>query len=532
MKQLSELISETIFKHPHKILIQDRENAWTGAEIEKKFNEIQNNLGVSTLPNSLVGICFSNLAIQGLAILAVIRANRVPVILSHADLVQQPHTWFSRVHVDLLLTTEDFAVESQKYVNTLALKSDGEVVHDNRESQALNMPHFTAPEGTGLVLYTSGSTGNPKGICIPDAGIVMTSDYLTEYFGLNSETISPIILPVCHSMALNTQFIPTFLNGGLSSFVNSRMEMNKLYRNIISVNGNFISLIGDILRICWDEMRVKKLPPCLNVKHVQLAGGIITEKHLKMAAELFPNATVHKGYGLTEAIRVTMIDHNDPLFLKNVVGKTLPFQETEIRKADGSKADVDEMGEVYVKGPNVMLGILGTDNLPIGDDGFLKTGDIGSLNSQGQLSIFGREDGVFKINGLKVSGMEIEKIANSVSDYVRESKCILVEDGKKIKNKIILFLEIPMNKQAEFYANYFDIFHQALWKEFKCLSYFPKDIIITPRFPRTSNGKLAIKGLHELWEKQAEHKLAQEFHSNFSFYNFCELKKDNSKDIQ
>lgn len=533
MGELSVLINQTVAKYREKVLLTDFEHSWTGREIEEKINQLEKYLGVTTLENSLVGICFPNLAVQGLAILAVIKAKRVPVILSYADLVQQPQSWFNRVHLDLLLTTVEFEKKSQGYVNTLALHYSGEIAYNQGQSSPLRYPSHLAPKGTGLVLYTSGSTGNPKGICVPDKGIVMTCDYLIDYFNLDESTVTPIILPVCHSMALNTQFFPTFLSGGTSAFVNSRLEMNKLYRYIVSVKGNFIALIGDILRVCWDEMKVKSLPPCYDVKHVQLAGGIITEKHLQMAAEMFPNATVHKGYGLTEGIRVTMIDHNDELFLKNVVGKALPFQQIEIRTSDGRVADVDEMGEVFVKGPNVMLGILESSQSPVGEDGFLQTGDMGSLNQKGQLSIFGRKDGVFKINGLKVSGMEIEKIAIAASDYIREAKCILIEDHKRVKNKIILFLEIPLNRQNEFYQNYVENFHKALWEQFKSLSYFPKDIIVMQRFPRTNNGKLSIKGLHLAWEQHAYQKRVQESYGRFSFYNFNELtKKDNLKDVQ
>ena len=174
-----------------------------------------------------------------------------------------------------------------------------------------------------------------------------------------------------------------------------------------------------------------------------------------------------------------------------------------------------------------MLGILGSEKSPVDEGGFLATGDLGSMDLTGKLSIFGRLDSVFKINGLKVSGLEIEKIAVSVSNYVREAKCIIVEDQHRVKNKIVLILEIPLNKQSEFFNSYFEVFHQALWKEFKCLSYFPKDILFTTKFPRTNNGKLAIKGLYELWQKQSGAPMENESHNSFLFYKYNELDSEN-----
>lgn len=518
MKRLSDLIDETLLAFSERILIEDAEHSWNGKELREKMIRIEENLKVSTLEGSLVGICYPNLAYQGLAILATLRAKRVPVILSYDDLSHRTELWLNRLCLDLLLTTVELLPKTDTTVNTLALLPTGEVAHGSR-MRSIPLSANLAPKGTGLVLYTSGSTGHPKGICVPEEGLILTSNYLQNYFNLSPETITPIVLPVCHSMALNTQFLPTFLSGGRSAFVNSRLQMNKLFRYICSIEGNFVSLIGEVLRICWEEMKSKNLPPNLNVQHVQLAGGVITPKHLQLASELFPRATIHKGYGLTEGIRVTMIDNRDPKFLESVVGKPLDFIQTQIRMSDGTPAMIDEVGEVFVKGPNVMLGILGGLPNPVGADGFLATGDLGSLNLEGQLSIYGRKDSVFKINGMKVSGLEIERIAASVSSYVREAKCILVEDHRKIRNKVILFLEIPKDRHDEFFSSYFELFHGALWKEFKSLIYFPRDIIILPRLPRTSNGKLALKSLHSYWEEKNREKLSLSTHSGMFYYH-------------
>ena len=521
MRRLSTLISDTLWLHKDRVLLEDSDHSWTGSVLDTKIKNIEALLQVTTVEGSLVGICYPNLAYQGLAILAVLKAKRVPVILSYDDLINRTQSWLEKIHLDLMLTTVDLEQLTYHSINTVALRPDGEIQHTQR-TQNFSVYRNIAPPGTGLVLYTSGSTGQPKGICVPEEGLILTCDYLKDYFQLSPETVTAIVLPVCHSMALNTQFLPTFFSGGRSAFVNSRLQMNKLFRYINTIQGNFVSLIGEVLRVCWEEMKMKNLSPNYDVKHVQLAGGIITEKHLKLAAELFPNATIHKGYGLTEGIRVTMIDHHNPKFLDNVVGRPLPFLDVQIRTTEGNLALTDEVGEVFVKGPNVMLGILGNLMSPVGDDGYLGTGDLGSLNFDGQLSIYGRKDSVFKINGLKVSGLEIERIATSVGSYVRDSKSILVEDHRKVRNKIILFLEIPKDKHTEFFSNYFEVFHKALWQEFKSLSYFPKDIIILPRFPRTSNGKLSIKGLHKYWEEQNREKLTLETQGNMLFYKIDE----------
>ena len=177
-----------------------------------------------------------------------------------------------------------------------------------------------------------------------------------------------------------------------------------------------------------------------------------------------------------------------------------------------------------------MLGVLGGTSTAVGRDGFLGTGDLGSLDELGQLSIIGRKDSIFKINGIKVSGVEVETVAGSVSTYVREAKCILVEDQARLRTKIILFLEVSKDLEAEFYKSYFEIFHTALWSEFKNLTYFPKDIIILQKFPRTNNGKLAIGQLHEIWKTQNTRSLIQDPRGAFMFYKDAGILTDSYKE--
>lgn len=502
-------------------MLKDSNVAWTGAELSEKISLLEKHIGVSTLEGALVGVCFPNWAVQGLAILAVLKANRIPVILSYSDLTEQTEYWIEKTKISLLLSMDEVTAKTGARVQSVGLTVEGAVVDDTSLrhfplTPLHNLPE--APAGTALILYTSGSTGEPKGICVPAAGITVTSDHLIDYFGLDESTVTPIVLPVCHSMALNTQFLPTFFAGGCSTFINARLGMNKLYRYIQLEAGTFISLIGEVLRVCWEEKKRKNLPPNTKVRHVQLAGGMILEQHVKMAQELFPNALIHKGYGLTEAIRVTMIDHTDPAFLQNVVGKELPFQEVEIRTAEGFRAPAGEMGEVFVKGPNVMLGIFGRPGPHLDDRGFMATGDLGSLNEKGQLAIFGRKDSIFKVNGLKVSGLAIEKVAYKVGSFVREAKCLAVTDSRRAGSKVVLFLEILFDSQPDFFKSYFETFNRALWNELKTLNHFPKDIILMAKFPRTSNGKLSIRGLQKVWEEDSKERIDLSQEANFLFY--------------
>ena len=322
-------------------------------------------------------------------------------------------------------------------------------------------------------------------------------------------------------MALNTQFIPTFFAGGHSHFVNPQLEINRLYRSILASNGNFVSLIGETLLICSEERRRKKLPSAEKVKHVQLAGGFISSRHIDLARELFPNALIHKGYGLTEAIRVTMINHLDPDFNSSTVGRPLPFVEIEILGSNGVVKNPFEFGEIHVKGPNVLLGISNSLATPTEGNGFLATGDIGYWNEKGLLCVSGRKDGLFKINGNKVSSFEIEKMAIETSDMIRNAKCVAIDDIRRGGSKLILMLEIPVDLQSDFLSQVFQNMQKNMYQKLKMLPYFPKEIAILDHFPRTSNGKLAVSRLTDIYLNSKKAIVCENPDSNLQFFRIA-----------
>jgi acyl-CoA synthetase (AMP-forming)/AMP-acid ligase II len=430
-----------------KVLIEDDAVSWTGSDISEKISLISSKITNSTSPFSRIGLCFPNWASLGLAFIACIEAGRVPVLLDYLDINENDDEWLQKKQLSGVVLDDSLEIKLPQFYPIFYLNRKGEI----KPSIEYTKPSLIAsqlkspPKGTFTILYTSGSTGQSKGIFIPEEGVLKTIEFLQSHFRLSEFVVAPIILPICYSMALNTQFLPTLLSGGKSVFINSRLNYNKLYQSILNSKGTFLALIGDILHTCWEEKNKRKLPAAEHVEHIQLAGGTILPEHLKMALELFPNAVVHKGYGLTEAIRVSMICSNDPDFFTESVGRPLPFVEIEVRNEEGKVVGPQQVGEICVKGPNVLLGICSRYEKITDAKGFLSSGDLGYINEKGHLVILGRQDGVFKVQGRRLSGFIYEREAIVSSPIVKGSKCVSVDDDKRLSQKIILFLEIQKN---------------------------------------------------------------------------------------
>jgi long-chain acyl-CoA synthetase len=470
-----------------RAILSDAYVSWSAHQTKQKIFALEQWIRHNLPEGAYVGVVFANSAPQALVVLTLLFSNRVPVLLSPNDLSANPVQGILRNKLAALITLDGSEGPFFGHVPCLMLSLHGEI--EREPVPFVTQKDSIAPQNTALVLQTSGSTGQPKNILVPKFGLLQTIDFLTKYFSLNRETVAPIMLSNHHSMALNTQFIPAFLAGGRCHFINPQMEIHRLFRNIINQKGNFVGLTSEMLLICNEERIRKSLPAANNVKHVQLAGGLITGRHLAMAQELFPNAIIHKGYGLTEAIRVTMIPSSDPYFNSPSVGYPLPFVKVEIRDGDKVLWAPDQKGEIHVKGPNVQV------NLLSGPDSFLKTGDVGYWNDSGQLCVVGRQDGIIKINGERVSTHEIERMALESSDYIRNAACLAIDNGRRALVKLVLMLEVPPDLEIKFFDQDFANIQEKLFERFKSLPYFPKEIATIDRFPRTSNGKLAISAL-------------------------------------
>ncbi len=244
-----------------------------------------------------------------------------------------------------------------------------------------------------------------------------------------------------------------------------------------------------------------------------------------MTRELFPNATIHKGYGLTEAIRVTMISSQEEKFHSTAVGKPLPFLELQIRNEQGEILGNGQYGEIHVKGDSVMLGLrslTSPNSRLVGRKEYLPTGDLGMIDNEGYLHVSGRLDSLFKINGRRVSGVEIEKVALEAYEKFRFAKAILVSDEDRDRSRIVLFIEVDRscwkNEALRLEAEVQDRLAQRM----KLLSVPPKEIIFARNIPRTSNGKLNLPKLKQIWKIQSVRPVEKVTSANLNLFSVDE----------
>lgn len=485
----------------NSLLLEDFEQAWTGLEIETKILDLTLVIESHTLRGEGVAIAYPNNASKALLVLATIYAARVPILVSSADFQSLPGQWIDRTGVRLVFANAmpSALSESSSSISpsaTIVIVGSNGTVRSSVNLGCPPLPKAHLPDGAVLVLFTSGSTGKAKGVVLGEKGLRTVVDHMIGRFALNDSTVSPVIMPLCHSMALNTHFLPTFFAGGRSLLLRTDMSLHKVYRMILERKGTFVSLISSLLPILRHERRRHGLDPAESVRVVQLAGGSISNQDLELAIELFPNSVLHKGYGLTESPRVAMISSRDPNFWSASTGPALPFAEIETRDSNGRVLGAGEPGEIFVKSDAQLIGHLDGSAPAVDVRGFLPTGDAGVLNSCGEICVLGRSDELIKVNGNLVSSAEIENKALSVSDAFVAAKCICVDDSSRSDRKLVLFVELPEPEHLPM-ENLATV-QLRLWEQFQGLRLRPREVFLVPRIPRTKNGKISIPDLKAL----------------------------------
>jgi acyl-CoA synthetase (AMP-forming)/AMP-acid ligase II len=481
--------------HKENVFLSDDSVQIDGLQAKKIIENLSKTLEKVCPEQSFVVVSLPHSAAQAITIIAVLLSKRIPVVVYPSTL--------NRVLPDLKSIGEPSAVisfedgsEEEWHGAKILVNTKGEVLSDFSHRLYWKAAEEVRGDGTpALVIYTSGSSGAPKAVAISIGSISYIAETIQKTLNLSKSTIAAISMPLFHTLALNTQFLPTILGGGRCVFTSAELQLNALYRNYLKTQGNYLALIPDVLIQCYQEFMAKGLEPNCFVKTIAIAGSNISREHLRIAELLFPEAEVFKGYGLTEAIRVSMISNRDPDFFKDVSGRPLPGQVVSIRGPNGESLSQGGIGEIFVKGPNTANFYLNYPKPMLASDGFLATGDQGYLNPKGMLVILGRADRVFKSQGRKIAPLEIEKLA-MVDATVAQTICIPGACRQK-GLRSVLFVRVFSEPDHEGLMNLAANLQAGLFQSLEPYKR-PKEVYISLSLPKLSNGKPNLNALKKI----------------------------------
>jgi long-chain acyl-CoA synthetase len=297
------------------------------------------------------------------------------------------------------------------------------------ETVGADHPPQADSSALALLIYTSGTTGVPKGVMLDHANI----DAMVEMGRLSLE-VGPadrclLILPLFHVNGIVVSVLTPLLAGASVVIAGRRFDPHSFFDLVEQERPTFFSAVPTIygmLAALPDDVR-----PDTSSLRFGVCGAAPASAELLTRFEARYGFPLVEGYGLSEGTCGSTINPVAGPRRAGTVGLPFPGQEIRIVDADGDEVPTGTDGEVLVKGPNVMRGYLGrpeeTARVIVG--GWLRTGDVGHLDTEGYLTLVGRSKDMIIRGGENIYPKEIEDVL--VGDpSVLEAAVIGVPDQK------------------------------------------------------------------------------------------------------
>ena len=286
-----------------------------------------------------------------------------------------------------------------------------------------------------FILYTSGTTGLPKGAMISHGNLASNVISCAQIFKINDNDVFLCLLPMFHSFAWTTcVVIPLYL--GLKVVVVANvMPASKWLGAMGSENVTLMLAVPQIYAVLSKEAKgLKQLYlrywPIKNIRFCVSGAAPLTQE-IKDRFEQKFNVPILEGYGLTETSPVVSVNTEELQKIKSV-GPAIPAVSTIVVDDNGNEVPRNHEGELCVKGPNVFRGYWGNETASrdaFTEDGWFKTGDIVEVDDDGFIFIKDRKKDMIIIKGLKVFSAQVEAIICE-HPAIEECAIIGVPDGR------------------------------------------------------------------------------------------------------
>lgn len=403
------------------LLIDDRSGAsWSGERIHARAESVAGALRARGLKRGdRVALLAANRAEYLVAILGIMRAGMVAVPVN----VRLPRETVEYVLRDsgARLAFTDCGSEGLSGIDQAALDEIG------RLPPASSLPAVRpAPDEVAMILYTSGSTGLPKGVPLTHRGHRWVIEKRREP-GVDYRTERILVAaPLYHMNALAvSQFA---LASGAATVLLPKFEPETYIAAIERRRCTLLTSVPTMLALVCRQTERLAATDLSSVRGIRMGSAPVTPKLLARLREAFPNARVRIGYGTTEGGPVVFAPHPDGRPTPELsLGCRHPEVALRLAGPDGAEAD---RGVLEMKCPAVMPGYHGLPERTaevMTPDGYYRTGDVMRRDADGFFYFLGREDDMFVCNGENVYAEEVERRLEAMPE-VAQACVVPVED--------------------------------------------------------------------------------------------------------
>jgi long-chain acyl-CoA synthetase len=280
-------------------------------------------------------------------------------------------------------------------------------------------PHATADDDDAVILYTSGTTGRPKGAQLTHGNLIACAEIFGEVLAFTPEDRFGTALPLFHVFGQAVVMGTTMHAGATLSLLErfgAEQLLDLLRRDRLTVMAGVPTMWNALLQAPVGETDAADFASL----RLAASGGAAMPAEVMRAFEQRFSCVILEGYGLSETTGAATFNGLDRERKASCVGIALPRCEVAVRGDDGAQVPEGDVGEVYIKGPVVMKGYW---NLPeatdeVLQDGWLRTGDLGTKDADGDIRIVDRKKDLIIRGGYNVYPREVEEVLYEHPDIV------------------------------------------------------------------------------------------------------------------
>jgi len=342
-------------------------------------------------------------------------------------------------------------------------------------------------ESLAVLIYTSGTTGRPKGAMLSHNNLLHNVESCRIVLQTVEADRFAVLLPMFHSYMLTVGLLLPLLVGGSIVLVKSLHPVRNVMQEILQREATILPAIPQFYR----SLVHSPIQGPLSLRMCLSGAAPLPAQILKEFEEKF-HIPLIEGYGLSEASPVVTKNPLDGTRVPGSIGLPIPHVEVSIQDESGVELGPDQVGEVCVRGGNVMAGYWRQpeESAKVMRNGWLLTGDIGYRDSQGYYYITDRKKDMLLVNGINVYPREIEEVLYQFPG-VKEAAVIGKPDARRGEQPIAF---VAATDGAVLEEKTLQQFVRNKLADYKV----PRRVILMPALPRNATGKILKTSLRKL----------------------------------
>jgi long-chain acyl-CoA synthetase len=487
---LPELLQRSARRFPNKPAIRFPEGQLTFRELDEQSNRVGchlRSLGINR--GDRVGILYGNTLPAIVFFWGVLKAGATTVDIPFAaapsvisDVLREVEPKALAAQPQKLEQLMDAQVESLP-AHLLSDDTLEEVLADDGDEVAIALDGD--PHDVATIVYTSGTTGRPKGVMLSHDNWISNLSASNELMGLTHADSILVVVPFHYVHGRMQLILHMLLSGSVvvsAGFQFPETVVRELAASeVTGMSGVPYHFKQLVKRTSLGKTRIPTL------EYVLITGGAMSTSDLSELSQALPEVAIHLAYGQTEASpRITYLGPDDVFGEKRAsAGIPIPGVTVQIVNADGASLSTGATGEVVAGGPGIMKGYVTGDERSSGkidSSGRLRTGDLGYLDESGYLFLAGRSSDMIKTAGERIFPGEIEHVLNRYPGII-ESAVVGVPDdtlGERLVAYVVLERDMNLSMGA--------LRRHCL--QFMPFVRVPREVRPVDELPKTPSGKL------------------------------------------